>query len=693
MISLSVSGQKEGFYWYFGQKAGIHFQEDGSDPTPSLNCKISTNEGCSTISDEEGKLLFYTDGVTVYNRKHEIMSGGTNLYGHASSTQSGVIVPVPNKPNIYYIFTVSELSAKDTKGFRYSIVNMDHGDGLGAVTDKNILLFEETTERVTAVKHTNDFGVWVIAHECGSSRFFSYLVTPSGIDPNVVISDVGVVHTHLSASDDSGKGYMKASPTFNKLAVAIEELGIVELFDFDKSTGILSNPIDLVFGSEVYGVEFSEDAFYLYATKRNGVDVCQWDLGAGSEQQINDSKIIVGTLQNSTTGALQIGPNGKIYMAVKNKPWLSSINAPTLGGLSCDFQEKAITWSSTDHYCVWGLPTFIQSFFKTFWFTVENECIGDEIKFSPNSIDNLEMIEWNFGDPASASGDTSTLFYPMHVYSQPGEYTITAKFYYLNTYQSYSKKIEILYIPEIQMGNDITICQGDTAEIEIFSNHDVYIWNGNYISEPFLNVSEEGPVIVGVENACGSDSDEVYIYVQPLPEVDLGPDLEMKYREYVALDAGSHFAYRWIDGTTENYCYPASPGEYWVEVWDALGCKSSDTIMITPVPFSFHVPTAFSPNGDDLNPTFEIYTSYDLHYLWDYNIDFDIDFDFEFYVFNRWGQEVFYTNDFNEVWDGTYNNIPCPTEVYTWILVVKMEEENEFFTKSTQLTGNVTLVR
>lgn len=137
--SLSVIAQKEAFYWYFGQKAGIRFQDDGSDPVAVLDGNISTNEGCATISDMEGNLLFYTDGVTVYNRNHEIMTGGDNLYGHASATQSGVIVPLPGSATRYYIFTVSALSAKDTKGFRYSIVDLSNG--LGSVIDKNILLF------------------------------------------------------------------------------------------------------------------------------------------------------------------------------------------------------------------------------------------------------------------------------------------------------------------------------------------------------------------------------------------------------------------------------------------------------------------------------------------------------------------------------------------------------------------------
>ena len=96
--------QKESANWYFGELAGLSFNTN--NPVPLLNGKLITSEGCATISDPNGNLLFYTDGLTVYNRNHTVMQNGTNLFGDASSTQSAIIVPKPDDPNIYYIFTV-----------------------------------------------------------------------------------------------------------------------------------------------------------------------------------------------------------------------------------------------------------------------------------------------------------------------------------------------------------------------------------------------------------------------------------------------------------------------------------------------------------------------------------------------------------------------------------------------------------
>jgi gliding motility-associated-like protein len=350
-----------------------------------------------------------------------------------------------------------------------------------------------------------------------------------------------------------------------------------------------------------------------------------------------------------------------------------------------------MNWNDTKHYGIWGLPTFIQSYFKTFWFSVENECIGDVIVFTPNSIDNISLIEWNFGNPASGNENTSTLFDPVHIYLSPGEYTVTAKFYYLNTYQTYSKIVEIFEIPDIELGNDTTICIGDTAKFEIDEDFAFYTWNGQESLDPMFKTPDEGLVTLEVSNVCGSDIVEAYVYVQPLPKIDLGPDIKMKYQEYIFMDAGQHYSFLWSDGSKESYITPQYPGDYWVEVYDAFGCKASDTINVVPIPFAFYVPNAFSPNGDDVNESFEIFTSYDLNLK--SGDGFDFDFDFEFHIYNRWGQEVFFTRNFGEFWDGTYNNVPCTIEVYTWIMVVRMQEDNAFFSKATQLSGNVTLLR
>jgi len=90
---ITVFSQNEGNIWYFGTNAGLDF--NSGSPIMLADGMLNTFEGCATISDSDGDLLFYTDGMVVYNKNHVIMPNGSGLLGNSSSTQSGIIVKKP----------------------------------------------------------------------------------------------------------------------------------------------------------------------------------------------------------------------------------------------------------------------------------------------------------------------------------------------------------------------------------------------------------------------------------------------------------------------------------------------------------------------------------------------------------------------------------------------------------------------
>ena len=106
-----------------------------------MDGQLYTNEGCASISDTEGNLLFYTDGITVHTKNHTIMENGTELKGDPSSTHSAIIIPKPGTTTVYYIFTVDALTLNGggVDGLQYSEVDMSFNGGLGKVTSKNNL--------------------------------------------------------------------------------------------------------------------------------------------------------------------------------------------------------------------------------------------------------------------------------------------------------------------------------------------------------------------------------------------------------------------------------------------------------------------------------------------------------------------------------------------------------------------------
>ena len=216
-------------------------------PAPLQNGAMISDEGCSAISDASGNLLFYSNGITAYNKFHQIMPNGNNLAGDISACQSTIIVPQPGSTNIFYIFTTDAIENAFSKGYNYSIVDMNDDNGNGDIIVKDQLLWLSCTERMTAARHANGTDVWLITNDNNSNTFRSWLITCNGLQATPVVSTVGVI---LDFSILSNTGYMKVSPDGKQLCQTHFPLNnqtgnvpnFIQLFDFDNTTGQLTNP-------------------------------------------------------------------------------------------------------------------------------------------------------------------------------------------------------------------------------------------------------------------------------------------------------------------------------------------------------------------------------------------------------------------------------------------------------------------
>lgn len=277
--------QKQANVWYFSARAGIEF--NNGKTVPLLDGKASSGEMNACISDKNGKLQFYTDLETIYNRDHQVIVNGNGLrvYGINFGVQT-VIVPQPESENIYYLFHIgSELFEPGKVIYKsllfYSVIDMSLDNGRGAVIEKNTLLFDNTTPRLSAVHHANGKDVWLVTHEGRNNVFRSYLITAAGIDANPIRSAVGSEHGgFLDASTFDYYdflGQMKLSPTGKKIGVAHatqykNELPSVRLFDFNNQTGVVTNE-KIIFKNEPnrsiypFGLEFSSNGEVLYFTE------------------------------------------------------------------------------------------------------------------------------------------------------------------------------------------------------------------------------------------------------------------------------------------------------------------------------------------------------------------------------------------------------------------------------------------
>lgn len=364
---LQISAQKEASKWVFGKNAGLDFS-NGS-PIALLNSKMETTEGCAIISDKNGKMQFYTDGISVWNRNNELMANGSDLYGDPSSTQSGVIVPLPASNSLFYLFSID--AEGGDHGFRYSIVDMSLRNGLGEVTEKNKLIKTPSTEKITAVKHRNNKDIWILTHAYGTNEFLAYLLTKDGLSLSPIISETGYKHAE---SIDNTIGYMKISPDGSQLAVAIKGKQCFQIFDFDNQSGAVSHPISfqLEDRSLPYGLEFSPNGSILYVGAGGRGKIYQVNLQAGSEEAIVQSMKVIGeSKSNRWIGALQVAIDGKIYVSEYLSSALSVIENPNSLGLNSNFKSDVVDLNGNT--CTLGLPTFLQSYFVKDEMSKENK--------------------------------------------------------------------------------------------------------------------------------------------------------------------------------------------------------------------------------------------------------------------------------------------------------------------------------
>jgi len=229
-------------------------------------------------------------------------------------------------------------------------------------TQKNIGLSTPVTEKITAVKHSNGIDYWVIAHYNNSS-FAAYPLTSSGIGTPVVTA-IGVQHVGGGTTGTlNAIGYMKTSPSGNRIACTIMNLGILEVFDFNTTTGVVSNPITFNNPTyyNAYGVEFSPSEEILYFTA--DTVLFQVNLIAGSNSAIINSvqKVGASTLLMSYLGALQLGPDERIYCVDYFHNYVSVISNPNALGTECLFVHDGV--SLNNKHCYAGLPNFVTSFF------------------------------------------------------------------------------------------------------------------------------------------------------------------------------------------------------------------------------------------------------------------------------------------------------------------------------------------
>jgi gliding motility-associated-like protein len=594
-----LNAQREANIWYFGNFMGLDFNSGA--PVPLNDGQINNNptEGNATISDANGNLLFYTDGLKVWNRLHQVMPNGTNLFGSITSTQSAIIVPFIGDPVRYYVFTVDGLSGP--RGLTYSVVNMTLDNGKGDIETKNIPLILNVVEKITAIRHCNNRDIWVLTHGSVSNAYYAFLVTQSGISLPVTSNTGSVLPGVIPPSpyDSSSMGYMKASPDGKKIAAAHWTVN-ADISDFDNATGVVSNTYGLFQPSDphylIYGIEFSPNSQLVYTTvfytdpvnaqKKNAL--FQFDVSLATPPAVRASKQVIS--QNSdliqSYAALQVATDGKLYMAKNSYKHLAAVNNPNVYGPGCGYVNNAIAWTLPAQVCSFGLPTFIQSYFyPPDSFTYVVNCPGLSVNFNYPTTPNTTTILWNFGDPASGANNTSTLNNPLHLFSAPGVYNVELIKFTNCGPDTLRKQVSTAGI-NINLGADTLVCGGTSLILNSSAagSTNTFLWQDGS-TNPTYTATTAGLYWVQATNSLGCTAkDSIAVTFKPIPVFSLGNDTSICINDTLHLNATVTGAtnYLWSNGATTPTINTYQAGLYWCMV-NREGCIYRDTLIITAI--------------------------------------------------------------------------------------------------------------
>ncbi len=317
--------------------------------------------------------------------------------------------------------------------------------------------------------------------------------------------------------------------------------------------------------------------------------------------------------------------------------------------------------------------------------------------------ETVMSTNWDFGDGNGTIDNGGAVV--NHTYAKPGYYQVTlTAFDYIGCSAVVRKNIVVVQ-PIIRAVSDTTFClpPGSTMPINATVTtqpdelpYDTYVYNwtpsvglsSSSVSNPdFSGLGTFVYTFTATLQLEGCTQSHVVTInsVPPTKLKNVTLDTRIMFGNSIRLNAEDHEFYRWSpnDGSLDNFninnpvATPTVTTTYMVEGMDKYGCR--DTAFVKVIVDSTQdefIPTAFTPNGDGKNDIFRAVGT-KFHKL------------VEMRVYNRWGQQVFYSNTREVGWDGTFEGQPADMGVYYYTIIVARPG----FTENQLYKGEVTLIR
>ncbi|MEM7571374.1 MAG: gliding motility-associated C-terminal domain-containing protein [Bacteroidota bacterium] len=690
----SLVAQNEALIWHFGDSVAVSFAS--GSPERIAPSSMTSPEGCASICDANGQLLYYTNG----GGRISDQSGGQNpgmiwdrngdlLYdmmgtegGGFSARQSSIFIPDPAAPSNYYLFTMEEEEfdiggsvpgQPEGRGLSYFYLDQSLNGGLGGVSLADQRVFTPSFEGLAATPNVNGEGYWIIINGAEENELVVVPLTTAGVG----LPQVFPFTQNLGGS-------IKISPDGQWIAVA------GNLIAFDPTNGQPGAVVAELEEVNFLTSSFTPDSRYYYSAKGNfvlGRTIVRYDLSASP---IGDSEELIGILsETGISGQMQIGPNGNLYFLdtdlAADDFQLAEIECPSadLPTITPDLVDL----NDTDEL-FFGLPNYVDAIFRdlgtedtTFLEPSSREiCRGESI--SPR-LPGL-AYQWSTGDTSFSIQPRNSATYVVTI---TGACTVTID----------SQFVSVDRIPDANIFRTLAaepFCIGEEVDMTVYSTPlpDSVIWSTGSREDTITTISTPGDTLsVVAYYACG---DTTFSFGYPDTNVTVSAEIFYDIEEPLCpgdsinieiLEPNGFFMdVVWFDGTTGPLLRIPSVDSSLT--YSATVTGDCDTVFQVfpvldfsncPVECMAIAPDLISPNNDGRNDRFRLFTNCELD-------------DYQMLIYNRWGQEVYSsTNPLDNGWDGTRNGEDQPFGTYIYMLRYRFPDREEI----EKIDGQFSLIR
>ncbi len=370
--NLWMSGYASGYQYCGGSNTNFY---SGFPDTNYVFRNMNFLDCNSNISDKNGNLLFYCNGIYIANANNDTMLNGDNLNPSSYTTsasidgsrvkQGNLILPDPADSLNYYLFHETLFYDNSINDYRvseiyFSTIDMRLDGGLGGVTQKNIILLSDTLTigAITACKHANGRDWWIVFHKSKGKRIYKYLLTNTGLQ-GPFTQDIG-----YSIAPNDWIWQSCFSPDGRKFAYVMAR-DSMNILDFDRCTGMFSNEIILAINDSAVGrgVAFSTNSQVMYVSSM--LYIYQYNLNSVN---IDSTKTIIANFDGfadmtppfyTTFYLSQLANDGKIYVNTGNSTSsLTVINDPDSLGLKCNILQHGFQLPTINAFTLPNFPNY-----------------------------------------------------------------------------------------------------------------------------------------------------------------------------------------------------------------------------------------------------------------------------------------------------------------------------------------------